>query len=138
MIDFAAAWTFIWTADFAGLVFGVTGTLLLATKGRLAGWGFVAYLGSNVGWAAFAYAHDIPKLLAQHLIFAVSSLMGVWIWLCKDRAAVLLARLALSPCDTQTMEQEIWSRFNGSNASQLARVFGITAAEVFAIVEAGR
>jgi hypothetical protein len=81
----AAAWAVIWTVDFAGLVFGVAGTLLLATKGRLAGWGFVAFLGSNLGWILFAYEHAHVKLLAQHLIFSVSSLFGVWMWLLWPR-----------------------------------------------------
>jgi hypothetical protein len=86
VIDLAVtAWAFIWSADFAGLVCGVTGTLLLATKGRLAGWGFVAYLGSNLGWVVFAYEHGHTKLLAQHLIFAVSSSVGVWVWIVRPR-----------------------------------------------------
>lgn len=89
MSGFAAtAWAFVWTADFAGLVFGVAGTLLLATKSRFAGWGFVAFLASNVGWMLFAYEHGHTKLLAQHLIFAASGLVGVWVWLVRDRAAM--------------------------------------------------
>ncbi len=88
MRDFAAAlWAHVWTADFAGLVCGVAGTLLLATNGRLAGWGFVSYLASNVGWMAFAYARGHTSLLAQHAIFAVSSLIGVWVWLVRPRLA---------------------------------------------------
>jgi nicotinamide riboside transporter PnuC len=138
-VDFAATvWAFIWTADFAGLVCGVAGTLLLATKGRLAGWGFVAFLASNLGWVVFALEHGHTKLLAQHLIFAVSSSVGVWVWLVKERVAALLARMFPPACDTQTMEQEIWRRFNGRNASQLADAFGITVVEVFAILEAQR
>lgn len=73
------------TADFAGLVCGVGGTLLLAIKSRRAGWGFVAYLVSNVAWMAFAYDHALTKLLAQHAIFTVSSLIGVWMWLIRPR-----------------------------------------------------
>jgi nicotinamide riboside transporter PnuC len=87
-VDFAATvWAFIWTADFAGLVCGVAGTLLLAMNGRRAGWGFVAFLASNLGWVVFALEHGHTKLLAQHLIFAVSSSVGVWMWLVRPRAA---------------------------------------------------
>lgn len=94
MIDFAAAaWAFVWTVDFAGLVFGVAGTLLLATKGRLAGWGFVAFLVSNLGWIVFAHEHGHTKLLAQHLIFAGSSLVGVWFWLVKPGRTAQLSRV---------------------------------------------
>jgi hypothetical protein len=86
MRDFVATlWAHAWTADFAGLVCGVGGTLLLATKGRLAGWGFVSYLASNVGWMAFAYANGLTSLLAQHAIFSVSSFIGVWVWLVQPR-----------------------------------------------------
>jgi nicotinamide riboside transporter PnuC len=81
----AAAWSFIWSADFAGLLFGVLGTLLLATKSRVAGWGFVLFLASNAGWLVFAYEHGHSKLLAQHLVFAASSLLGVWVWLVQPR-----------------------------------------------------
>jgi hypothetical protein len=84
----AAAWAFIWSADFAGMLFGVSGTLLLATKGRLAGWGFVAFLASNIGWLVFAYEQGITKLFMQHAVFAVSSLLGVYVWLIRGRLAV--------------------------------------------------
>lgn len=88
----AAAWAFIWSADFAGMLFGVTGTLLLATKGRRAGWGFVAFLASNVGWLVFAYEQGITKLFVQHAFFAISSLLGVYVWLIRGRLAVRRGR----------------------------------------------
>jgi hypothetical protein len=140
LIDFAAAaWAFAWTADFAGLVFGVAGTLLLATKGRLAGWGFVAFLASNAGWLAFAQAHGHTKLLAQHVIFAASSLIGVYVWLIKDRLAAALDRVFISdPYDTHRMEDEIFARFNGRNAQELAQQYGTTATEVLDIVISGQ
>ena len=60
---------------------GLMGTLLLATKGKWAGWGFVAFLASNAGWLAFAYAHGHWAMLVQQLGFTVSSLVGIWVWL---------------------------------------------------------
>lgn len=70
-----------WTAAAAG----VSGTLLLAGRGRLAGWGFVLYLVSNAGWLAFAWRGAHWPLLAQTLAFTLSSLFGVWRWLLWPR-----------------------------------------------------
>jgi len=62
-------------------IFGMLGTLVLATKSRYAGWGFVAFLASNAGWLAFSYAHGHWFMFAQQVGFTVSSLIGVWVWL---------------------------------------------------------
>lgn len=73
--------------ELTAAAFGVLGTVLLALNGRRAGWGFVAYLASNAGWIAFAWAHNHWGLLAQQVAFTGSSLLGVWVWLIKPRAA---------------------------------------------------
>lgn len=62
-------------------VCGLIGTLLLATKGRLAGWGFAAFLGSNAGWLTFSYTHTHWWMFAQQVGFTLSSLVGIWVWL---------------------------------------------------------
>lgn len=62
---------------------GVTGTLLLALKSRYAGWAFVAYLISNIGWIVFGASHAHWALLAQHAVFSVTSLIGIWTWLIR-------------------------------------------------------
>ena len=62
-------------------VCGLIGTLLLATKSRFAGFGFVAFLGSNAGWLAFSYTHTHWWLFAQQIGFTLSSLVGIWVWL---------------------------------------------------------
>lgn len=72
---------------------GVTGTLLLAVQSRYAGWAFVAYLVSNVGWIAFGASHAHWGLLAQHAVFSVTSVIGIWTWLVKPR----LAKSAANP-----------------------------------------
>lgn len=64
-------------------IFGILGTLVLATKGRWAGWGFVAFLASNAGWLAFSYAHAHWFMFAQQVGFTVSSLIGVWVWIIR-------------------------------------------------------
>ena len=41
--------------EISAALMGVVGTLLLAGRSRLAGWGFVAYLVSNAGWLVFSW-----------------------------------------------------------------------------------
>lgn len=67
----------------AAAVFGIIGTLLLATNGRFAGWGFVAFMASNVGWLAFSYSNAHWFMFAQQVGFSISSVLGAWIWIGK-------------------------------------------------------
>lgn len=60
---------------------GLSGTLLLATKGKRAGWGFVAFLGSNAGWLVFSWQHLHWWMFFQQVGFTISSLIGIWTWL---------------------------------------------------------
>ena len=60
---------------------GLSGTLLLATKGKWAGWGFVAFLASTTGWLAFAWHHDHQFMFIQQVGFTIGSLIGIWKWL---------------------------------------------------------
>lgn len=60
--------------------FGLIGTLLLATRSRHAGWGFLCFLASNGGWLVFAWTHAHWPLFVQQLGFTVSSLLGIWVW----------------------------------------------------------
>jgi len=69
--------------ELTAAAFGVAGTILLALNGPRAGWGFVAYLVSNAGWIAFAWIHGHQAMLAQQIVFAATSLLGVWVWLVK-------------------------------------------------------
>lgn len=72
--------------ELTAAAFGVAGTILLALNGPRAGWGFVAYLVSNAGWIAFAWIHGHQAMLAQQIVFAATSLLGVWVWLVKPRS----------------------------------------------------
>jgi hypothetical protein len=72
-------------------VFGVAGTFLLAHNGSRAGWGFVAYLGSNAGWLAFAWSHAHWALFGQQVAFTAASLLGIWRWLVLPRRATFMA-----------------------------------------------
>lgn len=73
------------TPDTIGAAFGILGTILLATNGKRAGWGFVAYLISNAAWLSHAIGSNQTPLLVQTLIFTGSSLVGVWVWLINPR-----------------------------------------------------
>lgn len=64
-------------------VCGVLGTMMLAAKGKHAGWGFVLYLLSNGGWLAFAITHGHVFLMLQTLVFTCTSLYGIWTWLLR-------------------------------------------------------
>lgn len=71
------------TIELIAAVCGLTGTLLLATQGRWAGWGFVAFLCSNAGWLSFALAHGYQFMFWQQFGFTISSLIGIWVWLIR-------------------------------------------------------
>lgn len=60
---------------------GITGALLLATKSRWAGWAWVLWLASNVGWIAFGALFGHWALVAQHSVFAITSAIGIRTWL---------------------------------------------------------
>lgn len=67
--------------ELASAALGVAGSLLLAAKCRGAGWAFVLWLASNAGWIAFGAAHSLWFLVLQHVVFAGTSVLGIWTWL---------------------------------------------------------
>ena len=69
--------------EISAALLGVLGTLLLAGRSRLAGWGFVAYLLSNAGWLVFSWDRALWALFFQQAIFTACSLYGVWTWLVR-------------------------------------------------------
>jgi len=68
-----------WIEAIAAL-FGLPGTLLLATRGRWAGYGFLAFLFSNIGWLSFSWDRSHYFMFAQQVAFTVTSVMGLWTW----------------------------------------------------------
>ncbi len=76
------------TIEWTAAAFGVLGTVLLALRGPRAGWGFVAYLASNLAWLAYAWSVRDWAILAQNLAFLASSVLGIWLWLVKPRIPV--------------------------------------------------
>lgn len=71
--------------EISAALMGAVGTLLLAGRSRLAGWGFVAYLVSNAGWLVFSWDMALWALFAQQLVFTACSLYGVWTWLVRPK-----------------------------------------------------
>lgn len=67
--------------ELVSAVLGLTGAVLLALKSRWAGWAWVVWLVSNVGWVAFGAAGGHWFLVAQNLGFAITAVMGIWTWL---------------------------------------------------------
>jgi len=57
-------------APWAGCAAGALGSLLLATKSRASGWGFVVYLVSNVAWISVGLVTGMPALCVQGLIYS--------------------------------------------------------------------
>ena len=60
-------------------LFGVAGTLLLAMP-AYPGWGFGAFLASNIGWLTVSAWQRQWPLHAQHWVFLLCSLLGLWNW----------------------------------------------------------
>lgn len=62
-----------WLSCFTGLL----GSAVLALKGEYAGWGFVAYLVSNLGWIAYGVATRTWAIVLMQLGFTVTSVIGI-------------------------------------------------------------
>lgn len=67
-----------------GCATGATGSLLLATKTRYSGYGFVLFLISNGLWTAYGFAIHAYGLIAMQAIFTVTSAIGIYHWLIKS------------------------------------------------------
>ena len=60
---------------------GIVGALLLATRSRFAGWAFVAWFISNVGWMVFGAGNQHWFFIVQQMVFLGTSILGIWTWL---------------------------------------------------------
>lgn len=69
------------SVEFVSAALGLLGALLLATRSRYAGWAFVIWMGSNVGWIVFAAGQNHWFLVVQQTGFAITSAIGIWKWL---------------------------------------------------------
>ncbi|WP_423458005.1 hypothetical protein [Ottowia sp. VDI28] len=84
---------------------GMAGALLLATRSRFAGWAFVAWLISNVGWITFGAGNRHWFFILQQSVFTVTSMIGIWQWLIKPqvkhRANAVAAPVVQKPMDAE-------------------------------------
>lgn len=65
--------------EWLAALFGMTGAMLLATQFH-PGWGFAAFLASNAAWINFSLQRRMRGLLLQQIVFALTSLLGLWNW----------------------------------------------------------
>jgi len=66
--------------EWAGALFGLLGAGLLAANTSVSGYGFVAYLGSNVCWLAYGIKTRTHGLVAMQLGFMLTTGAGLWRW----------------------------------------------------------
>jgi len=67
--------------EWLGCITGVIGAFLLALNNEWSGWGFVAFLLSNVFWIAFGVLKKTHGLITMQLVFTITSLLGVYRWM---------------------------------------------------------
>ena len=77
-------------SEVIGAALGSLGALLLAAKGRWSGFGFIAFLASNVAWLAFSRDAGHWFFFAQQVVFTLTSLIGIWRWLIQPRLEAAL------------------------------------------------
>ncbi|MFC3110880.1 hypothetical protein ACFQAT_28515 [Undibacterium arcticum] len=63
-----------------GCIFGLLGALLLALNNRYSGFGFYAFLVSNLAWIGYAIVQSVGGLTIQHIGFSITSLVGIYRW----------------------------------------------------------
>ncbi len=63
-----------WSFAFVSLI----GAALLATYGKYASWGWVAFLVANVITIAFALVNNFYAMLLQQVVFTATSLLGIY------------------------------------------------------------
>ena len=69
------------TLEWAGCVFGLLGSLLLAFNNPVSGFGFIAFLLSNTCWILFAKQIKSKGLLLMQIGFTLTSTFGIYRWL---------------------------------------------------------
>lgn len=83
---------------------GLLGAALLASRSRWAGWAFVAWLISNIGWIVFGAGNQHWFFIAQQVGFTVTSVLGIWTWLIhpalrRAEAEIEMERVAVNLLD---------------------------------------
>lgn len=71
--------------EWAGSLLGLLGAFLVARNDRWSGYGFIAFLASNVFLIGFALLAEKFGLLTMQLGFTVTSALGIYHWLIAGR-----------------------------------------------------
>lgn len=67
--------------EWSGALTGLVGSALLATNSDVSGWGFLAFLVSNLFWIGFGMMHRMHGMLLMQIGFTATSLMGIYRWM---------------------------------------------------------
>lgn len=67
--------------EWAGMLTGLFGSLLLAFNGSQAGWGFALYLASNVLWILAGTRRRVWAMVAMMGCYSLVSAYGIYNWL---------------------------------------------------------
>lgn len=69
------------TIEWLGAGLGLLGATLVSLNNVVSGYGFVAFLLSNLCWMYFGVKTQAKGLLTMQLGFTLTSVMGVYNWL---------------------------------------------------------
>lgn len=72
---------FVRKMEWGGALTGLFGAWMVAANVDTSGYGFVAYLASNIFWVIFGYKQRAWGLVVQQVGFTGSSLLGIYRWL---------------------------------------------------------
>lgn len=76
-----------WIVEWTGAILGMLGSLLLALNIAISGWGFAAFLTSNICWLVFGIRNRAWGLVTMQLGYTVTSLTGIYNWFIKPHLA---------------------------------------------------
>jgi hypothetical protein len=72
-------------AEWFGFVSAGIGAITLALNVPWSGYGWYAFLCSNIAWVVYAAKRRIWSILLMQLVFATTSLVGIHRWLATDQ-----------------------------------------------------
>lgn len=71
--------------EWMGCATGIAGSLLLASRHRLAGWGFILYIVSNSAWMTYGILSKNVPMIVMQVFFMATAVLGTYNWLIKPR-----------------------------------------------------
>ena len=67
--------------EWSGSGAGVQGAIMLALNESFSGFGWIAFLVSNVAWIVYGRLMRIHSIVLMQLVFTATSLVGIYRWL---------------------------------------------------------